>query len=103
MGQLAAVGMDEDGLVGPCASQGDAALFADQLFPVDAGADGDLGFQCIRHGENGFRNRGVIAAAILFHGEMQHRKDLLKKDTAIIIRNYEDFNVRRIPAAGLRR
>ena len=70
VGQFAAVGPDEDGLVGTGTPQGDAAFFADQLFPVDAGADDDLGFQFIRHGKHGLGHRSVIAASVLRNGKM---------------------------------
>ena len=70
MGQSAAVAPDKAGGVGSGSPQGDAALFTDQFFPVNAGADGDLGFQLIRHGQNSFGNGSVVAAAVLRDGEV---------------------------------
>ena len=70
VGQSAAVAPDKAGGVGSGSPQGDAALFADQFFPVNAGADGDLGFQLIRHGQHSFGNGSVVAAAVLRDGEV---------------------------------
>ena len=70
VGQSAAVAPDKAGGVGSGSPQGDAALFADQFFPVNAGTDGDLGFQLIRHGQHSFGNGSVVAAAVLRDGEV---------------------------------
>ena len=84
VGQFAAVGPDEDGLVGTGTPQGDAAFFADQLFPVDAGPDDDLGFQFIRYGQHSLGHRSVIAASVLRNGKVQHRKGPPTKEIALL-------------------
>ena len=72
VGQLAAVAPHEFCLVCTRPPQGDAALFADQLFPVNAGTDLHQCFLLIRYGQHRLRDGREVAAAVLCNCNCQH-------------------------------
>ena len=72
VGQLAAVAPHEFCLICTRPPQGDAALFADQLFPVNAGTDLHQCFLLIGYGQHRLRDGREVAAAVLCNCNCQH-------------------------------
>ena len=72
VGQLAAVAPHEFCLICTHPPQGDAALFADQLFPVNAGTDLHQCFLLIGYGQHRLRDGREVAAAVLCNCNCQH-------------------------------
>ena len=70
--QLAAVAPHEFCLICTRPPQGDAALFADQLFPVNAGTDLHQCFLLIGYDQHRLRDGREVAAAVLCNCNCQH-------------------------------
>ena len=70
--QLSAVAPYKAGLFRASAPQGDVLFLADQLFPVNARADADLGGTVVGHRQHGFGDRGKISASVLRCRDREH-------------------------------